>query len=253
MSPTRREVLKAGAASVGAATLGAGFVVPRGIEAAVREAAVPYRQSVARWCFAGIPLDTLASEAKRIGLHAIDLLSENEWAVPKAHGIACAVSNGPGPIADGWNRPDLHDKLVAESARLLPLVAAAGIQQMIVFSGNRRGMSDGDGITNCIAGLKRIMPTYPFEEAFFLEQAKQFRARLSMPLMLLGGITRLDTVQQGLDEGFDFAVIGRALLREPDLIRRWQADAAHRSPCSHCNKCAPTIYSKIGTTCVERT
>ncbi len=152
-------MLKAGAASVGAATLGAGFVLPRGIEAAVREAAVPYRQSVARWCFAGIPLDTLASEAKRIGLHAIDLLSENEWAVPKAHGIACAVSNGPGPIADGWNRPDLHDKLVAESARLLPLVAAAGIQQMIVFSGNRRGMSDGDGITNCIAGLRRIMPT----------------------------------------------------------------------------------------------
>jgi 2,4-dienoyl-CoA reductase-like NADH-dependent reductase (Old Yellow Enzyme family) len=100
--------------------------------------------------------------------------------------------------------------------------------------------------------LKRIMPRYPYEEAFFLEQARQFRKELSMPLMLLGGITRLETVQQGLDEGFAFAVMGRALLREPDLISRWQQDADHRSPCSHCNRCAPTIYSRAGTTCVER-
>ena len=100
--------------------------------------------------------------------------------------------------------------------------------------------------------LKRIMPTYPFEEAFFLEQARLFRAQLSMPLMLLGGITRWETVQQGLDEGFAFAVMGRALLREPDLVNRWQVDAGHRSPCSHCNRCAPTIYSRPGTTCVER-
>ncbi len=100
--------------------------------------------------------------------------------------------------------------------------------------------------------LKRIMPTYPYEEAFFLEQARLFRAQLSMPLMLLGGITRLDTVQQGLDEGFAFAVMGRALLREPDLVRRWQVDATHQSPCSHCNRCAPSIYSRAGTTCVER-
>ncbi len=100
--------------------------------------------------------------------------------------------------------------------------------------------------------LKRIMPRYPYEEAFFLEQARLFRSQLTMPLMLLGGITRLDTVQQGLDEGFAFAVMGRALLREPDLVNQWQRDAAHQSPCSHCNRCAPTIYSRAGTTCVER-
>ena len=47
--------------------------------------------------------------------------------------IACAVSNGPGPIADGWNRPDLHDKLVTESERLLPLVAKAGIIVLAVW------------------------------------------------------------------------------------------------------------------------
>ncbi|MBX3133353.1 MAG: TIM barrel protein [Gemmatimonadaceae bacterium] len=119
----------------------------------------PYKQSVARWCFGNMPLPDLCSEAKRIGLDGIDLLSENEWDVPRQHGLVCTVANGPGPIADGWNRPDLHDRLVAESERLLPLVARAGIAQMIVFSGNRRGMSDGEGIANCVAGLRRILPT----------------------------------------------------------------------------------------------
>ncbi|MCL4213686.1 MAG: TIM barrel protein [Gemmatimonadales bacterium] len=168
MSPTRRDVLKAGAgAALVAAGVGRGGGVARAAHAAEADsaavaggapAAPPYRQSVARWCFSRMPLDELCREARRIGLSAIDLLGENEWEVPRAHGLVCAVANGPGPIPDGWNRPDLHDKLVAESERLLPLVARAGVPQMIVFSGNRRGMSDGDGIANCAAGLRRIMP-----------------------------------------------------------------------------------------------
>jgi hydroxypyruvate isomerase len=58
----------------------------------------------------------------------------------------------------GFNRLNEHDRLVKESERLLPLVAAAGIPNMIVFSGNRAGMSDGEGMENCALGLRRIMP-----------------------------------------------------------------------------------------------
>lgn len=95
---------------------------------------------------------------------------------------------------------------------------------------------------------KRFMPEYPFTEAYFLSEARQFRAALSMPLVLLGGITRLETVQQALDEGFDFVAMGRALLREPDLPNRMRDGAAKESICIHCNKCMPTIYR--GTHCV---
>jgi 2,4-dienoyl-CoA reductase-like NADH-dependent reductase (Old Yellow Enzyme family) len=42
--------------------------------------------------------------------------------------------------------------------------------------------------------------------------------------------------------------MARALLREPDLIRRWESGAATDGLCIHCNKCMPTIYS--GTRCV---
>jgi 2,4-dienoyl-CoA reductase-like NADH-dependent reductase (Old Yellow Enzyme family) len=95
---------------------------------------------------------------------------------------------------------------------------------------------------------KRFMPTYPFEEAFFLPYARQFRSALAMPLILLGGINRLDTVERALAEGFAFVAMGRALLREPDLIARWRKGDARESLCVHCNKCMPTIYR--GTHCV---
>jgi 2,4-dienoyl-CoA reductase-like NADH-dependent reductase (Old Yellow Enzyme family) len=94
----------------------------------------------------------------------------------------------------------------------------------------------------------RFLKSYPFEEAFFLPYARQFLAALSTPLILLGGITRLDTIEAALDEGFAFVAMARALLREPDLVARLEAGAATSSLCIHCNKCMPTIYT--GTRCV---
>jgi hydroxypyruvate isomerase len=116
------------------------------------------KQSVCRWCYGGMSLDDLCKNAVAMGLRSIDLLSENEWAALKPYGLTCAMPNGPGGITDGWNRPADHDKLVKESERLLPLVKAAGLPNMIVFSGNRRGLSDSEGLKNCAAGLKRIVP-----------------------------------------------------------------------------------------------
>ena len=94
----------------------------------------------------------------------------------------------------------------------------------------------------------RFLPSYPFEEAYFLPYARQFRAALRMPLVLLGGINRLETVRLALAEGFPFVAMGRALLREPDLLARWQQGDTREALCVHCNKCMPTIYR--GTHCV---
>ena len=94
----------------------------------------------------------------------------------------------------------------------------------------------------------RFMPEYPFEEAFFLPYARQFRAALDMPLVLLGGINELATVDRALSEGFSFVAMARALLREPDLVSKMDAGTSRASLCIHCNKCMPTIYS--GTRCV---
>jgi 2,4-dienoyl-CoA reductase-like NADH-dependent reductase (Old Yellow Enzyme family) len=95
---------------------------------------------------------------------------------------------------------------------------------------------------------RHFLRAYPYEEAFFLPYARQFLDALSVPLILLGGITRLETIESALADGFAFVAMARALLREPDLVTRMQAGSATSSLCIHCNQCMPTIYS--GTRCV---
>jgi 2,4-dienoyl-CoA reductase-like NADH-dependent reductase (Old Yellow Enzyme family) len=94
---------------------------------------------------------------------------------------------------------------------------------------------------------RRFLREYPFEEAYLLPYARRFREALHIPLMLLGGINRLETVEQAVAEGFEYVAMARALLREPDLVARMQHGAATAATCIHCNRCMPTIYS--GTHC----
>ena len=95
---------------------------------------------------------------------------------------------------------------------------------------------------------KRFLKEYEFHEAYFLEKALRFRERLSMPLMLLGGINRRDTMENAMTQGFDFVAMGRALLREPTLVNELMAGREADGACIHCNRCMPTIYT--GTRCV---
>ena len=94
----------------------------------------------------------------------------------------------------------------------------------------------------------RFLHEYPFEEAYFLPMARRFREGLTMPLILLGGINRAETIRGAMAEGFEFVAMARALLREPDLVNRMAADASTRGLCDHSNRCMPTIYR--GTHCV---
>jgi len=92
-----------------------------------------------------------------------------------------------------------------------------------------------------------VFKKYPYTPLYFLDYARQFRRALSMPLVLLGGITDLDAMNTAMNEGFEYVAMARALLREPGLINRLQADATTRSACIHCNLCAASIFT--GTRC----
>ena len=116
------------------------------------------KQSVSRWCFGGMSLEQLCEASSAMGLKGIDLLSEGDWGIPPRFGMTCAVANGPSTIPDGFNRVENHDRLEQELARMLPLAKAAGIPNMVVFSGNRRGMPDAEGLANCAKGLRRVTP-----------------------------------------------------------------------------------------------
>jgi len=114
--------------------------------------------SVCRWCYDDIPLDTLASTSKKLGLKAIDLLKPSEWKIVKKHGLICSLATDDFiSIKEGFNNPENHKFLQENYQKLLPQAAENGIKQVIVFSGNRNNINDAEGIENCAIGLKPLV------------------------------------------------------------------------------------------------
>lgn len=117
-------------------------------------------QSVCRWCYKNISLDDLCAAAKRIGLLSVEILPLSDMPVLKKYGLINAMINGvPGDIQNGLNRPENHDRIAEFFEKTIPLVADAGCPNLICFSGNRKGMSDEQGLDNCATGIKRFIAT----------------------------------------------------------------------------------------------
>lgn len=157
---TRRTALTAMASISGAALIHGALSAQETTAQAVPGNVGPgrLRQSVSRWCYGKLPLEDLCKAGKEMGLQGIDLLGEGDWPVVKAQGLQCAMANGLGNIPVGWNRPENHERLIVIAQELLPKVAQAGVKNVVVFSGNRNGLPDSDGITNCARGLEKILP-----------------------------------------------------------------------------------------------
>jgi len=115
--------------------------------------------SVCKWCYPKVSLEDLCQAGKEMGLTSIELLEVKDFETLKKHGLMCAMITGvPGGINRGLNRLENHDKIVAFYEDVAPKVAAAGFKNIICFSGDRKGMSDEQGLENCAIGLKRIAP-----------------------------------------------------------------------------------------------
>jgi 2,4-dienoyl-CoA reductase-like NADH-dependent reductase (Old Yellow Enzyme family) len=84
---------------------------------------------------------------------------------------------------------------------------------------------------------RAIIDEIPFEPRFFQELTDEVRAAVSMPVALLGGVTGLDDIEAAMQAGYDFVVMGRALIADPDLIGRMQRGEVRRSRCNACNEC----------------
>ena len=159
MALTRRQAI------LGTGLAGAGTLLARGgagTEAAPTGRAVTkgrLKQSVSRWCYQKIPLPEFARAVKDMGLTAIDLLQEDEWAVVRDMGLICSMGyGGGGTIPDGLNNKANHDAIVKGLEKTLPKAAQMGVPNLITFFGNRKGMPDQEGLDNCVIGLNRIKP-----------------------------------------------------------------------------------------------
>ena len=114
------------------------------------------KQSVSRWCYKKYTLDELCTEAARIGLKGIDLVEPEDWPTIQKHGLTPSMTTGGGTIPHGFNRVENHDKLISDLEANITRAAENKVPNVITFSGNRAGLSDSEGIANCITGLNRI-------------------------------------------------------------------------------------------------
>ena len=87
------------------------------------------------------------------------------------------------------------------------------------------------------------IPSVPFKEAYFLEDALKFRAELKMPLIYVGGLVSRAKIDEVLDNGFEAVQMARALLNEPGFVNRMRKEENARCNCRHSNYCIARMYS----------
>jgi len=148
---TRRELLQSLAGGLALASL------PRLDAAESAPAPGGFRHSVCKWCYKDIPLAELAAAVKEFGIESVELLNPEDWPVVQKLGLTCAMANGTTTIVKGMNRREHHAAYVPSMIERIKLCADAGIPNVILFSGNRDGMSDEQGLENCAIGLKQIV------------------------------------------------------------------------------------------------
>jgi hydroxypyruvate isomerase len=148
----RRTFVQAAGAQAGAAVLSAASQVkPMDRKGRIK-------QSVCRWCYSKIPIEDFARECARLGLKSVDLAQPAEWPVIKKYNLIPTMIGGGTTIPDGFNRKENHEGIEQRFRESVRNAVEFGAPSIIVFSGNRKGMSDEEGLENCLIGLKKVMP-----------------------------------------------------------------------------------------------
>jgi hydroxypyruvate isomerase len=103
-------------------------------------------------------VDELAQQSAKMGIIAIDLLTEEEWPALEKYGLRCSMGSGICTIPDGLNARENHATIEANFRKLLPAAKKHGVPNLICFSGNRRDVSDEEAWENCAALLAKVTP-----------------------------------------------------------------------------------------------
>ena len=88
-----------------------------------------------------------------------------------------------------------------------------------------------------------VIPTVPYKDAYFLDDAKRFRAAVKLPLIYVGGLVSLNKMEEVIDAGFDGLQVGRALIRDTDFVNKLHSGEMTRSGCGHSNYCIGRMFT----------
>jgi hydroxypyruvate isomerase len=113
-------------------------------------------QSVVGWCFKPMETEELAKAAAAIGFKSIELADPKFWPLLKSLGMTCAIAGSHG-FVKGFNHVENHAMCIEKVSERIVQAAAFGCPNVICFSGMREGISDEEGIKNCVTGIKQVM------------------------------------------------------------------------------------------------
>jgi len=154
-SPTlgRRSFL--GAIGVGAAAFVGNFW-PHVACAAPRKGRL--KQAVCRGVFKGLKIDFdgMCREVARLGGYGIDLVGPAEFDTLKKHGLLATMVTGGSSIKAGINDKKNHAEIGAKMREAINAAGDAGMPNVIVLAGDRAGLTDEEGLENCVAFLNNI-------------------------------------------------------------------------------------------------
>ncbi len=94
----------------------------------------------------------------------------------------------------------------------------------------------------------QMIPSVPYKDAYFLEDALKFREALDLPLIYVGGLTKKSVIEDVLSRGFEFVQMARALIRTPDFVNQMK-QGVECAGCEHSNYCIARMYSREMACC----
>lgn len=158
-SITRRELLTIAAGVAGASSMLAGLPPAAGaqVEKVVKKGHI--KQSICRGCLGKLRLsrDEEAAIAAKMGLMGLDLVSRGDWDAVKKHGLVATMVPGAGSIKKGLNDKSLHPKFLEDFKNNIKAAAEYKWPNVICLAGDRKGISDEEGMDNCYTILKEAV------------------------------------------------------------------------------------------------
>jgi 2,4-dienoyl-CoA reductase-like NADH-dependent reductase (Old Yellow Enzyme family) len=145
-----------------------------------------------------------------------------------------------------------------DTAGIDALICSGGTSShnpMVYFRGDTldKGLIEVEKNPIMKLGLKLVGPRmfryYPYEELYFLEDAKKIRDRVNCQMVYIGGCSELESVEKVMAEGFDFIQMGRPLIKDPAFVNNARDNPGYRNGCIHCNRCASLIEAPGGVYC----
>jgi hydroxypyruvate isomerase len=104
----------------------------------------------------GMSFEDQVRNAAQLGVKCFDLRGPQDWPTIKKYGLVPTMVAGGGRLTEGCNDKANFGWIEKQFMENIPRAAAEGIPNVITFSGNRRGMSDAQGMDNCYEILKKV-------------------------------------------------------------------------------------------------